>query len=56
MLGTDDCKPADEILSNNSSPSGSDSLTCFMRQSMFKTKEQLTQYPCLGKFVFSFVL
>jgi len=49
MLGTDDSRPADEILSNTSSPCGSDSPTCFIRQSAFKTKEPLTQYPCLGK-------
>jgi len=49
MLGTDDSRPADEILSNTSSPCGSDSPTCFIRQSTFKTKEPLTQYPCLGK-------
>ncbi|XP_060866119.1 FHIP family protein AGAP011705 isoform X2 [Metopolophium dirhodum] len=51
MLGTDDSRPADEILSNTSSPCGSDSPTCFIRQSTFKTKEPLTQYPCLGPFL-----
>ncbi|CAI6366055.1 unnamed protein product [Macrosiphum euphorbiae] len=51
MLGTDDSRPADEILSNTSSPCGSDSPTCFIRQSAFKTKEPLTQYPCLGPFL-----
>lgn len=49
MLGTDDSRPADEMLSNNSSPCGSDSPTCFIRQSTFKTKEPFTQYSCLGK-------
>lgn len=50
MLGTDDSKQVDEILSNTSSPYGSDSSTCFMRQSStFKTKEPFIQYPCLGK-------
>lgn len=49
MLGTDDNRHHDEILSNNSSPCGSDSPTCFIRQSTFKTKETFTQYPCLGK-------
>jgi len=50
MLGADDSKPVDEILSNTSSPCGSDSSTCFIRQSStFKTKEPFTQYPCLGK-------
>lgn len=48
MLGTDDSRPADEILSNTSSPCGSDSPMCFIRQSTFKTKEPFTQYPCLG--------
>ncbi|XP_008184399.1 UPF0518 protein GJ17503 isoform X2 [Acyrthosiphon pisum] len=51
MLGTDDNKAADEILSNTSSPCGSDSPTCFIRQSTFKTKDPLTQYPCLGPFL-----
>lgn len=50
MLGNDEsCRPADEILSNTSSPCGSDSPTCFIRQTAFKTKEPFTQYPCLGK-------
>lgn len=51
MLGNDDCRPnlIDEMLSNTSSPCGGDSPTCFIRQSMLKTKEQFTQYPCLGK-------
>lgn len=49
MLGTDDNKLIDEMLSNTSSPCGSDSPTCFIRQSIFKTKESFTQYPCLGK-------
>lgn len=49
MIGTDDSRPADEISSNTSSPYESDSPTCFMRQSTFKTKEPFTQYPCLGK-------
>jgi len=49
MLGTDDGKTADEIFSNTSSPCGSDSSTCFIRQSTFKTKEPFTQYTCLGK-------
>jgi len=48
MLGSED-RPADEILSNTSSPCGSDSPTCFIRQSTFKTKESFTHYPCLGK-------
>lgn len=48
MLGTDDNR-VDEILSNTSSPCGSDSPTCFIRQSTFKTKEPFTHYPCLGK-------
>lgn len=47
MLGTDDNRPPDEILSNTSSPCESDSPTCFMRQSTFKPKEFI-QYPCLG--------
>ncbi|XP_022170542.1 UPF0518 protein GG24907 isoform X1 [Myzus persicae] len=51
MLGTDDSRPADEMLSNNSSPCGSDSPTCFIRQSTFKTKEPFTQYSCLGPFL-----
>jgi len=50
MLGNDESnKHADEILSNTSSPCGSDSPTCFIRQTTFKTKEPFTQYPCLGK-------
>lgn len=49
MLGIDDNKLMDEILSNTSSPCGSDSPTCFIRQSTFKTKEPFTQYPYLGK-------
>jgi len=49
MLGTYDSRPTDEILSNTSSPCGSDSPICFIRQSTFKTKEPFTQYPCLGK-------
>lgn len=50
MLGNDESsKLADEILSNTSSPCGSDSPTCFIRQTTFKTKEPFTQYPCLGK-------
>jgi len=49
MLGADDSRHADEMLSNTSSPCGSDSPTCFIRQSTFKTKEPFTQYPCLGK-------
>lgn len=50
MLGTDDSRPnlTDEM-SNTSSPYGDDSPTCFIRQSTLKTKEQFTQYPCLGK-------
>lgn len=51
MLGTDDSRHIDEILSNTSSPCGSDSPTCFIRQSTFKTKEPFTQYPCLGPFL-----
>jgi len=50
MLGNDESnKLADEILSNTSSPCGSDSPTCFIRQTTIKTKEPFTQYPCLGK-------
>lgn len=52
MLGTDDSRPGDEILSNTSSPCGSDSPTCFIRQSAFKTKETFTQYPCIGNVTF----
>lgn len=48
MMGTDD-RPAEEILSNTSSPCGSDSSNCFIRQSAFKTKEPFSQYPCLGE-------
>ncbi|XP_026809677.1 UPF0518 protein AGAP011705 isoform X2 [Rhopalosiphum maidis] len=52
MLGNDEsCRPADEILSITSSPCGSDSPTCFIRQTTFKTKESFTQYPCLGPFL-----
>lgn len=47
-MGTDD-RPTEEILSNASSPCESDSPTCFIRQSVFKTKESFTQYPSLGK-------
>lgn len=48
MLGTDDSRPSDEILSNTFSPCENYSPTYFMRQSTFKTKEPFTQYPCLG--------
>ncbi|XP_015371085.1 PREDICTED: UPF0518 protein GF15501 isoform X4 [Diuraphis noxia] len=51
MLGSEDSRPADEIFSNTSSPCGSDSPTCFIRQSTFKTKEPFTHYPCLGPFL-----
>ncbi|VVC44585.1 Retinoic acid induced 16-like protein,Armadillo-like helical [Cinara cedri] len=53
MLGTDDIRPnlTDEMVSNTSSPCGSDSPTCFIRQSTLKTKEQFTHYPCLGPFL-----
>lgn len=51
MLITDDSRLTDEILSNTSSPCGSDSPTCFIQQSAFKSKEPFTtQYPCLGMF------
>lgn len=57
MLGNDEnSKHADEILSNTSSPCGSDSPTCFIRQTTFKTKEPFTQYPCLGKIYLIFYL
>ncbi|XP_050441511.1 FHIP family protein GJ17503 isoform X2 [Adelges cooleyi] len=51
MLSTDDCRPTDEMLSNTSSPCGSDSPTFFLRQSMYKTKEPYSQYPYLGPFI-----
>ncbi|XP_025425903.1 UPF0518 protein AGAP011705 isoform X2 [Sipha flava] len=51
LLGNDDGKPSDDIFSNTSSPCESDSPTCFIRQSAFKTKEPFTQYPCLGPFL-----
>ncbi|XP_025192379.1 UPF0518 protein GJ17503 isoform X2 [Melanaphis sacchari] len=52
ILGNDEnSRPVDEILSNTSSPCGSDSPTCFMRQATFKTKESFTQYPYLGPFL-----
>lgn len=53
MIGADDIRPVDEILSNTSSPCESDSPTCFIRQSTFKTKEPFTQYPCLGNIYFA---
>jgi len=57
MLGNDEnSKHADEILSNTSSPCGSDSPTCFIRQTTFKTKEPFTQYPCLGEIYLIFYL
>lgn len=36
-------------MSNTSSSCGSNSPTCFIRQSTLKTKEPFTHYPCLGK-------
>lgn len=52
MLGTDDNKPVDEILSNVSSPCGSDSPTsCTRQSSAFKPKEPFTQYPYLGEII-----
>ncbi|KAL5239491.1 hypothetical protein ACI65C_006901 [Semiaphis heraclei] len=51
ILASEDSRPADEILSNTSSPCGSNSPTCFIRQSTLKTKEPFTHYPCLGPFL-----